>query len=213
MESLVVTKPVSRGAFSGGYLAYLEASASLKQEQADGWLSDDATTDGNSVTEVEEGSCKKLTRAAMTCADDGELYDDFKSMWLKNSKQLSPTLRSTLYSIFRQRPDVYAFLLHCARKSNERQSITKLVLSEFVQYKKTPKEKGSIPEPQVKHQLEVLHICTGSHPTIFHDVCYIFDLDTAPLDNKIQLIQTLLQTPSKHNEVRKLLALFLSLHF
>ena len=205
-ESFVVSKPVSQGGFSGGYCTYLEASANLKQEQTDGWLSDDATADGDSVTEIEEGSYRKLTLAAMTCADDGDLYDDFKSMWLKNSKQLSPTLRSTLYSIFRQRPDMYAFLLHCARKSSARQSITKLVLSEFVQYKKRSKEKDSIPEPQVEHQLEALQICTRSHPIIFHDMCYIFNLDTAPLDNKLQLIQTLQQTSGKHKEVRKYVA-------
>ena len=203
MESFVVSKPVSQGGFSGGYCTYLETSASLKQEQTDGWLSDNATADANSVTEIEEGSYRKLTLAAMTSADDGDLYDDFKSMWLKSSKQLNPTLRSTLYSIFRQRPDVYAFLLHCARKSSARQSITKLVLSEFVQYKKSSKEKDSIPEPQVEHQLEALQICTRSHPIIFHDMCSIFNLDTAPLDNKIQLIQTLHQTSGKHKEVRK----------
>ena len=203
MESFVVSKPVSQGGFSAGYSTYLEASASLKQEQTDGWLSDDATADTNSVTEIEEGSYRKLTLAAMTSADDGDLYDDFKSMWLKSSKQLTPTLRSTLYSIFRQRPDVYAFLLHCARKSSARQSITKLVLSEFVQYKKSSKEKDAIPEPQVEHQLEALQICTRSHPIIFHDMYYIFNLDTAPLDNKIQLIQTLQQTSGKHKEVRK----------
>ena len=204
MKSFVVSKRVSQGGFSGGYFAYLEASATLKQEQTDGWLSDDATADANSVTEIEEGSYRKLTLAAMTGADDDDLYDDFKSMWLKNSKQLNPTLRSTLYSIFRKRPDVYTFLLHCACRSNECQSITKLVLLEFLQYKEKFIEKNSVPEPWIEHQLEALQVCTRSHPTIFHDMCNIFNLDTAPLDNKIQLIQTLLQTPDKHKEVRKL---------
>ena len=198
-EPFVFAKPVSQRGVIGGYCTYLEASS--KQEQADGWLSDDATT--NVEVEIEEGSCRKLTLAAMTSADDGDLYEDFRSMWSKNSKQLNPKLRSTLYSIFRQRPDVYAFLLHCAHKSAARQSVTKVVLSEFVQYKKSSKENDSIPEIQLEHQLEALQICTRSHPIIFHDMYYIFDLDSAPLDNKIQLIQTLLQTSGKHKEVRK----------
>lgn len=202
-EPFVTSKPVSQGGFSRGYCAYLEASSSSKQEQADGWLSDDATTSTVSTTEIEEGSCRKLTFAAITSADDSDLYEDFKAMWLKNTKQLNPKLRSTLYSIFRQRPDVYAFLLHCARKSLARQSITKLALSEFVQYKKSSKEKGSVPEPQLDHQLEALQICTRCHPIIFQDMYYIFDLDSAPLDNKIQLIQTLLHTSGKHKEVSK----------
>ena len=206
MKPSVVSKGGSRGGFSGGYFAYREASASLKQKQTDGWLSDDATADGNSVTEIEEGSYRKLTIAAMTSADDSDLYDDFKSVWLKNSKQLSPTLRSTLYSIFRKRPDVYTFLLHCVRRSNERQSITKQVLPEFMQYKEKFTEKNAVPVPQMGHQLEALQACTRSHPTIFGDVCSIFNLDTAPLDSKIQLIRTLLQTPDKHKEVRKLLS-------
>lgn len=203
-EPFVISKPVSQGSFSGGFCTYLEASATYKQEQADGWLSDDATTNAISTTEIEEGSCKKLTLAAMTSADDSDLYEDFKSLWLKNSKQLNPKLRSTLHNIFRQRPDVYAFLLHCARKSSARQPITKVVLPEFVQYMKSSKEKDSIPEPQLEHQLEALQICTRAQPIIFHDMCYIFDLDSAPLDNKIQLIQTLLQTSGKHKEVRNL---------
>lgn len=202
VEQFVISKSASQGGFTGRY--HLEASASLKLEQEDGWLSDDdATTTGVSATEIEEGSYRKLTLAAMTSADDAELYEDFKSIWMKNSKQLNPKLRSMLCNIFRQRPDVYAFLLHCARRSSTRQSITKLVLSEFVQYKKTSKEKDSIPEPQLEHQLEALQICTRSHPIIFHDMCHIFDLDSAPLDNKIQLIQALLQTSGKHKEVRK----------
>ena len=200
-ESFVMSKPASQGSFTSGYCTYLEASAASKHEQADGWLSDDTTTNAISTAEIEEGSCKKLTLAAMTSADDGDLYEDFKSMWLKNSKQLNPKLRSTLHNIFRQRPDVYAFLLHCARKSSARQSITKLVLSEFVQYKKLSKENDPIPEIQLEHQLEALQICTRSHPIIFPDMHSIFDLDSAPLDNKIQLIQTLLQTSGKHKEV------------
>ena len=200
-ESFVMSKPASQGSFTSGYCTYLEASAASKHEQADGWLSDDTTTNAISTAEIEEGSCKKLTLAAMTSADDGDLYEDFKSMWLKNSKQLNPKLRSTLHNIFRQRPDVYAFLLHCARKSSARQSITKLVLSEFVQYKKLSKENDPIPEIQLEHQLEALQICTRSHPIIFPDMYSIFDLDSAPLDNKIQLIQTLLQTSGKHKEV------------
>ena len=202
-EPFVTSKPVSQGGFIGGYCSYLEASATSKQEQADGWLSDDATTNTISTAEIEEGSCRKLTLVAMTSADDGDLYEDFKSMWLKNSKQLNPKLRSTLHNIFRQRPDVYAFLLHCAHKSSARQSITKLVLSEFVQYKKSSKESDPIPEIQLEHQLEALQICTRSQPIIFPDMYYIFDLDSAPLDNKIQLIQTLLQTSGKHKEVGK----------
>ena len=198
----MISKPASQVRLSGGYTTYLETSAPSKVEQADGWLSDDATTSTVSTTEIDEGSCRKLTLAAMTIADDSDLYEDFKSMWMKNSKQLNPKLRSTLYGIFRQRPDVHAFLLHCARKSSARQSITKLVLSEFVQYKKTSKEKDSIPQPQLEHQLVALQICTRSHPIIFHDMCYIFDLDSAPVNNKIQLIQTLLQTAGKHKEVR-----------
>ena len=202
-EPFVISKPISQGGFNGGYCSYLEASTA-KQEQADGWLSDDATTGAMSTAEIEEGSCRKLTLATMTSADDGDLYEDFKSMWLKNSKQLNPTLRSTLYNIFRQRPDVYAFLLHCARRSSTRQSITKLVLSEFVQYKKSSQEEYVVPEPLLEHhQLEALQICTRSHPIIFHDMCSIFDLDAAPLDNKIQLIHTLLKTTGKHKEVRK----------
>ena len=204
VKHLVISKPVSQGGFTGGYCTYLEASASSKLEQEDGWLSDDATTNSVSANdEIEEGSYRKLTLAAMTSADDGELYEDFKSMWMKNSKQLNPKLCSMLCNIFQQRPDVYTFLLHCAHKSSTRQSITKLVLSEFVQYKKTSKEKDLIPEPQLEHQLEALQICTRSHPIIFHDMCYIFDLDSAPIDNKIQLIQALLQTSGKHKEVRK----------
>ena len=200
-EPYVSIQPVSPESCTGGFQLYLEASAASKQEQADGWLSDDATTDTISTTDIEEGSCRKLTLAAMTSADDSDLYEDFKSLWLKNSKQLNPKLRSTLYNIFRQRPDVYAFLLHCARRSAGRQSITKLVLSEFTQYKKS-KENDLIPEIQVEHQLEALQICTRSLPIIFPDMCYIFQLESAPLDNRIQLIQTLLKTSGKHKEVR-----------
>ena len=201
-ESFVSANPVSPRSCTDGFQLYLEASTASKQEQADGWLSDDATTDAILTTDLEEGSCRKLTLAAMTCADDSDLYEDFKSLWLKNSKQLNPKLRSTLYNIFRQRPDVYAFLLHCARRSAGRQSITKLVLSEFVQYKKSSKENDLIPEVHVEHQLEALQICTRSLPVIFPDMCYIFQLESAPLENRIQLIQTLLKTSGKHKEVK-----------
>jgi len=196
-----ITKPVSQGGYSRGYQTYLETSATSKLEQADGWLSDDGTTTSTSTAEIEQGAYRRLTLAAVTAADDSDLYEDFKSLWAKNQKQLTPKLRTTLYSIFRQRPDVYAFLLHCARKSSTRQSITKLVLSEFLQYKKTTHEKDSIPQPQLEHQLEALQICTRSHPIIFHDMCSIFDLNSAPHSNKMQLIKTLLRTNGKHKEV------------
>ncbi|XP_065916559.1 exonuclease mut-7 homolog isoform X2 [Dysidea avara] len=195
-----ITKPVSQGGYSRGYHTYLETSAASKLEQTDGWLSDDETTTSISTAEIEQGTYRRLTLAAVTSADDSDLYEDFKALWAKNQKQLNPKLRTTLYSIFRQRPDVYAFLLHCARKSSTRQSITKLVLSEFLQYKKTVREKESIPQPQLEHQLEALQICTRSHPIIFHDMCSIFDLDSAPHSNKMQLIKTLLRTNGKHKE-------------
>jgi len=199
-----VTNPVSQGGYSRGYQTYLETSAKSKLEQADGWLSDDGATTSTSTAEIEQGAYRRLTLAAVTTADDADLYEDFKALWAKNQKQLDPKLRTTLYSIFRQRPDIYAFLLHCARKSSTRQSITKLVLSEFLQYKKTTPEKESIPQPQLEHQLEALQICTRSHPIIFHDMCSIFDLDSAPHSNKMQLIKTLLRTSGKHKEVSSL---------
>jgi len=204
-----ITKPVSQGGYSRGYQTYLETSSTTKLEQADGWLSDDGTTTSTSTAEIEQGAYRRLTLAAVTAADDSDLYEDFKSLWAKNKKQLNPKLRATLYSIFRQRPDIYAFLLHSARKSSTRQSITKLVLSEFLQYKKTTHEKDLIPQPQLEHQLEALQICTRSHPIIFHDICSIFDLDSSPHSNKMQLIKTLLRTNGKHKEV-SLLQIFFS---